>query len=203
LRFIALTQLLGALIAAACYRGPAEHVFGVYAHDSRALLRLDHDYDGDGRIDVRTYMRDGRPVRLEADTNRDNVIDRWEYYGPSGELLRIGGATQGDGHEDTWARLEGNRRLIDIATARDGRIDRREVYEGEALVHAQLDTNGDGLPDRWEEFRDGALVRVLIDHQQRHGRPTRRIVYGAGGTARIEADDDGDETWAAIGGAVR
>lgn len=164
-------------------------------------MRLDHDYDGDGRIDVRTYMRGGRPIRLEADGNRDDVIDRWEYYGRSGELLRIGGSTQGDGREDTWVRIEGDRRLVDIATARDGRIDRREEYQGEALVRAELDTNHDGLPDRWEEFRGGALVRLLLDHEQRHGRPTRRIVYAAGGTARIEADDDGDEAWEAVSGA--
>lgn len=187
-----------AFAAAACTRGPRERVAGVYAHDSRVLLRLDHDYNGDGRIDVRTYMRDGRPVRLEADGNGDTLIDRWEYYGRSGALLRIGGSTQGDGREDTWVRIEGNRRLVEISTARDGRADRREVYEGEALIGAQLDTNHDGLSDRWEEFRDGALVRLMLDHEKRHGRPTWRIVYGAGNTARIEADRDGDDAWEAV-----
>jgi hypothetical protein len=165
------------------------------------LLRLDHDYDGDGRIDVRTYMRDGRPVRLEADSNADSAIDRWEYYGRSGALLRIGGATQADGHEDTWVRMEGDRRVIDISTARDGRVDRREVYRGDTLIGAQIDTNHDGMSDRWEEFRDGVLVRLMLDHEYRHGRPTRRIVYAAGATARVEADEDGDDVWEAIGAA--
>jgi len=187
--------------AAACTRGPRDRVSGVYAHDSRVLQRLDHDYDGDGRIDVRTYIRDGRPVRLEADGNGDSVVDRWEYYSRSGALLAIGGSTQGDGREDTWVRIEGDRRLVDISTTRDGRVDRREVYEGETLIGAQLDTNHDGLTDRWEEFRDGALVRLLLDHEQRHGRPTRRIVYAANNTARVEADDDGDDAWEAVSGA--
>jgi hypothetical protein len=193
--------VFGVLAAVGCDRAPAERVTGVHAHDSRVLQRLDYDYDSDGRIDARTYIRDGRPVRLEADGNGDSVVDRWEYYGRNGALLWIGGSTQGDGREDTWVRLEGDRRLVDISTARDGRVDRREVYEGETLIGAQIDTNHDGLTDRWEEFRDGALVRLLLDPEQRHGRPTRRIVYAADHTTRIEADDDGDDAWEAVNGA--
>jgi hypothetical protein len=200
-RITIVSSLCFVLAIAACSRAPRERVSGVYAHDSRALVRLDHDYDGDGRIEVRTYMREGRPVRLEGDGNGDHVVDRWEYYGHNGELLRIGGSTQGDGREDTWVRVEGDRRIVDLSTARDGRVDRREVYEGEMLMLAQLDTNHDGLPDRWEEFRDGAVVRLMLDHEQRHGRPTRRIVYAAGNTARIEADDDGDNAWEVVSAA--
>ena len=200
-RFPLLGSVFGVLVVAGCNRAPAERVTGVYANDSRVLVRLDHDYDGDGRIDVRTYVRDGRPVRLESDGNGDGAIDRWEYYGRNGALLRIGGSTQGDGREDTWIRVEGDRRLVDISTGRDGRVDRREVYEDETLIGTQLDTNHDGLPDRWEEFRNGALVRLLLDHEQQHGRPTRRIVYVAGETARIEADDDGGDAWEVVSGA--
>lgn len=196
-RFRILASAFGALLAGGCNQGPAEQVFGVYAHDSRALLRLDHDYDGDGRIDVRTYMRRGRPVRLEGDGNGDGAIDRWEYFGPDGQLLRIGASTQADGVEDTWVRTEGGRRVVDTSSARDGRADRREIYEGDALVRAESDTNRDGLPDRWEEFRAGALVRVLLDDEQRHGRPTRRIAYEGRQTVRVETDVDGDGTWEA------
>ena len=56
---------------------------------------MDFDYDGDGRIDVRTYMRDGKPTRLEGDTNGDGLVDRWEYYDASGALTRVGGSTAG------------------------------------------------------------------------------------------------------------
>jgi hypothetical protein len=185
------------LLAAGCATAPEPRAEGVYAHDSRALVRLDYDYDGDGRIDVRTYMRNGRPVRLEGDGNRDGVIDRWEYYGGNGALLRIGGSTRGDGHEDTWVRLHGGLRIVDISTARDGHVDRQEEYEGETLVRVASDTNGDRLSDRWEEFRRGTIVRLLIDDDRRHGRPTRRIVYEGRETTRVETDIDGDGTWEA------
>jgi hypothetical protein len=97
--------------------------------------------------------------------------------------------------------MDGNRRLVDISMARDGRVDRREVFDGETLVNAEVDTNHDGLSDRWEEFRDGALVRLMLDPEHRHGRPTRRIVYETGGAARIEADEDGDGAWEAVSAA--
>jgi hypothetical protein len=162
------------------------HVSGVYAHDPLLLVRLDYDNDGDGDIDVRTYMRDGRPVRLEADRDSDGRVDRWEYYSRTGALLRIGGSTRGDGREDTWVHTDGAHRIVEISTRRDGRIDRRETYEGDALVRAESDTNHDGLSDRWEEFRSGAIVQLMLDDERRNGRPTRRIVYGAGGGARVE-----------------
>jgi hypothetical protein len=191
-------SMFAVLAVTGCARRPGERASGVYAHDSRALLRLDYDYDGDGRIDVRTYMRNGRPVRLEADANADGRIDRWEYYDASGALLRIGGSTADDGREDTWVRIEGDRRFVDIASARDGRIDRREVYEGDALVRTESDTNHDGLPDKWEEFHAGTLDRLMLDDEQRHGRPTRRILYQGREAARVETDLDGDGAWETV-----
>ena len=159
---------------------------GVYAPDSRVVVRIDYDYDANGVIDVRTYMRHGKPVRLEGDTNADGLVDRWEYYDAAGNLLRIGGSSEADGREDTWARVVGDERHVEISTRRDGTINRREVYRHDRLVRTESDTNHDGLPDMWEEFDRGAITALLVDDEKRHGRPTRRVVYGAGGTARIE-----------------
>jgi len=183
-RFVIVGLLLWAAVG--CTPRPMARASGVYAHDSRLLVRLDYDNDGDGDIDVRTYMRDGRPVRLEADRDGDGRIDRWEYYSRTGALLRVGGSTRSDGREDTWARTDGDRRIVEISTRRDGRIDRREIYERDALVRAESDTNQDGLPDRWEEFRGRAIVQLSLDDDRRHGQPTRRIVYGPAGEARVE-----------------
>lgn len=176
-----------------CAREPEPQVYGVYAHDSRVLLRLDYDYDGDGRIDVRTYMRDGKPARLEGDRDGDDVIDRWEYYGTNGELLRIGASSRGDGREDTWVSTHGDVRTLDMSTRRDNTVDRRETYRGDTLERVETDTNHDGLMDRWEEFQNGALVRVLLDDERRLGKPTRRIVYGPKGAARVERIEGSEE----------
>jgi hypothetical protein len=184
--------LLLALTWAGCSMQP--HAAGVYTPDTRTLVRVDYDYNGDGQTDVRTYMRDGTPTRLEGDTNGDGLVDRWEYYDASGALLRIGASTEGDGREDTWVRTVGHERHVDISTRRDGTVDRREVYRDDRLVRAQSDTNHDGRPDRWETFAGGAMTELLLDDARRDGRPTRRIVYGAGGMARVETltKEDGD-----------
>jgi hypothetical protein len=131
-------------------------------------------------------MRDGKPTRLEGDTNADGLVDRWEYYDAAGALIRIGGSSAGDGREDTWARTNGDERHIDISTRRDGIVDRREVYRGERLVRAESDTNHDGLSDWWETFDGKSVTELLLDDEKRYGRPTRRIVYGTNGTARVE-----------------
>lgn len=173
--------------------GPAR-AFGVYTHDTRVLVRVDYDYNGDGLIDVRTYMRGGRPVRLEGDTNGDGRVDRWEYYGASGELRRLGTSAQHDGREDTWVRTVDQERHVDVSTRRDNTIDRREIYRGDALVRVESDTNHDGVADTWQEFSEGALVRLLLDDGRRSGRPTRRIHYARDGAARIEVIDEAHDT---------
>jgi hypothetical protein len=176
--------LLMLITAAGCSSQP--HAAGVYAPDTSAIVRVDYDYDGDGRVDVRTYMRDGRPTRLEGDTNADGLVDRWEYYDAAGALIRIGGSSASDGREDTWVRTDRDERHIEISTRRDGTVDRREVYRGDRLVRAESDTNHDGLSDRWETFDGSAVTELFLDDDKRHGRPTRRVVYGMNGTAWVE-----------------
>jgi hypothetical protein len=174
-------------LSVGCGEQRPARVDGVYAHDSRQLVRLDCDYNGDGRIDSRTYMRNGRPIRVEADANGDGAIDRWEYYDASGALQKIGASTRRDGVEDTWVRSTGDERIVEISTRRDGVIDRREIYRGEMLQRTESDTDADGHADLWEEIEQGRVARVLIDDSQAHAGPTRQIVYRAGAEPRVEA----------------
>jgi hypothetical protein len=139
-------------------------------------------------------MREGRPVRLEADKDGDGRIDRWEYYDGAGQLRRVGESSQRDGREDTWVSTSGAETLVERSTRRDGVVDRRERYRGQTLVRTETDSNHDGLPDAWEEYEGGALRVLLLDDGQRSGRPTRRIVYERDG-ARVETDPDGDGTF--------
>ena len=178
------------VVASGCAR---EHVAGVYDTQSRVLIRIDHDADRDNRIDVRTYLRAGRGVRLEADVNGDGRIDRWEYYDERGQLTRLGRSSVGDGRQDTWVVQDGDVMRVDIATRRDGVVDRRETHERGVLVRAELDTNADGVPDQWQRFEQGRVRELQVDSDFQLGRPDRRLVYGATGTLdAIEIDPDGD-----------
>jgi hypothetical protein len=171
---------------------PSSLVTPVYDETTRTLLRLDYDYDANGVIDVRTYMKDRQPFRLEGDSNSDGVADRWEYYDRAGNLERIGGSTLDDGREDSWAYTSGDDLRLELATGRDGVVDRWEYYRANVLLRTESDTNHDGLRDTWEEYENGRLATVLVDEDRTHGRPTRRLVYAGGAAPRIELDADGD-----------
>jgi hypothetical protein len=178
-----------------CGRDQAR-VTPVYDPETNRLVRLDYDYDADGRVDVRTFMKDGRPERLEGDADRDGKTDRWEYYDDKGAVLRVGGSTAHDGVEDTWAYGTGDDVRVEVSTHRNGIVDRREFYRQNRLLRVESDTNLDGLLDTWEQYENGRLAVLLLDdtktQRQPQGRPTRRLVYDGSGTPRVEVDPKGE-----------
>ena len=183
------------LLILACAAGCASSQSGatpIYDPATRELVRIDYDYNLDGVVDVRTFMRGGRPIRLEGDANGDGSVDRWEYYDPRGGLERLGASSRQDGIEDTWVYKSGDETRMEISTGRDGRVDRREFYRGDALLRAESDGNRDGRFDSWEQFDNGRLASIAVDEDAGTGRPTRRIAYAADGAVRVEVDRDGD-----------
>ncbi len=164
----------------------------IYDPATRDLIRLDYDINRDGRVDVRTFMANGRPVRLEGDQDGDGRLDRWEYYDQNERLIKLGTSTERDGIEDTWLYQSGDTRRIETSTARDGVVDRWEFYQGSRLTRVEMDTNRDGRVDHWEHYEGGALASVLMDDAEHPGRPVRRLVYGTGDAPVLETDEDGD-----------
>lgn len=174
------TVLAFALVLVACDR---DRVLPIY-DEAGTLRRLDYDTDRDGRTDMRAYLVNGRTARIEADGNRDGVIDRWEYYGADGPLKRLGTSSESDGIEDTWVVQTDARMRVDVSTRRDGIADRHEFHENGALVRTEQDTNGDGRLDQWQHFANGRLREVLIDTSLSSGQPDRRLVYGPDGAVQ-------------------
>ncbi len=82
-------------------------------------------------------------------------------------------------------RSDGTIARIESSVRRNGRIDRVEYYEGNALVRAEEDTDGDGKIDKWETYDSTRLTTVSFDTTH-SGRPDRRLVYSADGTVRVE-----------------
>jgi hypothetical protein len=66
-------------------------------------------------------------------------------------------------------------------------IDRIEYYEHGALMRAEEDTDHDGTIDKWETYDGERLAAVAFDEQHR-GAPTRKLLYAADGSVRIEVD---------------
>jgi len=181
-----LLVLIGALSAGCEGRDRVRPIYD----PAGAIRRVDYDNDGDGGIDMRSYLEDGRPMRIEIDGNDDGIVDRWEYYTADGQLDRLGTSSESDGVEDTWVRQRGTQLEVDVSTHRDGVADRHEFHDSGIVVRAEQDTNGDGLIDQWQRFRDGRLTELLLDTSFATGRPDRRLVYASDGSLQRIEDVD-------------
>jgi hypothetical protein len=168
------------------------------------LTELTYDANKNGRIDTWTEMDGARPIRSRLDRNEDGRIDRWEYYDGEGKLLKVGMSRSDDGKVDSWAFAGPDGRIarVEISSARDeAKIDRWERYapspKADAagiLASVDEDTNGDGKPDKWETYAEGALKTVAFD-QDHDGKPDRRLSYEAGVLSLIETEPDASGTY--------
>ena len=203
--------LFTATIAAGCSDPDAERVkkttIPTYDKKTGKLTQLTYDRNHNGIIDTWTDMDGKRPVMSRIDLDEDGKIDRWEYYGPDGKLLKVGFSRKNDGRADAWAYPgpDGKVNLVEISSISDEKkIDRWEHYDGSlagpngdptgALVKAEEDTNGDGRPDKWETYENGAIKTVAFD-ERGVGYPTRRLTYSAGNLVLIESDPDDHGTF--------
>jgi len=89
--------LLALLLPAACEKSgpepaPQGYLFekgpyqGFYDPNGK-LIRLLYDQNGDKKADVvMLFYPNGKPKQVEADTDFDGKIDRWQYYTESGAI---------------------------------------------------------------------------------------------------------------------
>lgn len=152
----------------------AGNIKPAYDEATGKLTRLSYDSDNDGKPDSWAFMDGARLLKLEADENQDGRVDRWEYYPATGD----GGVKQPPDR-------------IERATRFDGKVSRREFFEGGVMVKVEEDTDGDGRIDKWETYSGGTLTVLALDTKGL-GKPDRRLVYTPDGALdRIEADADG------------
>jgi hypothetical protein len=163
-----------------------------YDQSTGKLIELTSDSSKNGVIDTWTTMDGGRPVLIRMDRNGDGRIDRWEYYGPDGTLVKVGYSRRDDGRPDAWAfegqdgRIEG----IELSSLADeGKIDRWEFHDEHGLARAEDDTDADGVVDKWEIHENGALKTAAFD-ENGDGKPDRRLTYEGGRLVLIESEPD-------------
>jgi hypothetical protein len=171
-----------------------------YDQSTGRLKELTYDANKNGRIDTWTDMDGNRPLRARIDRDEDGKLDRWEYYGDNGQLVKVGFSRSNDGRPDAWAfsGADGQVVRVEISSSRDEKkIDRWERYQPKpgaadglgALVAAEEDTNGDGKPDKWEVYEAGVLKSAAFD-EDHDGRPDRRLTYTGGALTSIETQPD-------------
>ena len=117
-------------------------------------------------IDERYQVKEFR-----IDTNLDGVDDG-RFILEGGALTKVGFSLAGDGLIDAWAYQDAANQIvrIEVATKRDGRVDRWEHYANGQMVRVDIDSNFNGRPDRWQIYDNGALVKTEIDANE-DGKP--------------------------------
>jgi hypothetical protein len=185
---------------AACARTdqPQDAIRPTYDDSTGRLTQLAHDSDADGKVDTWVDMDGATPVGARIDRNGDGRIDRWEEYDENGGLARIGFSRSDSGVADAWAvpaAGDGENRVqrVEISSQGDSRrIDRWEYYDTaqgadgqSALIRAEEDTNGDGMPDKWETYEAGMVKTVAFD-EDGDGVPDRRLTYESSALVEVE-----------------
>jgi hypothetical protein len=186
------TAVLGAaglLFYVACGgSGPPSTLTPEYDPKTGRLVRLRYDTNANGKVEIWSYMDGARITRIDIDKNEDGLVERWEHYGPPGNtLIKVGFSRAQDGIEDAWGYPgpDGTVARIEVATRRDGRVNRVEFYEKDVMVRVEEDTDGDGKPDKWERFDGGRLASVDLD-TTKSGTPNRRLIHLPDGTTKLE-----------------
>ncbi len=199
--------LIAALLAAACSKAAGRAPAAAYDARTGKLTTLSVDTNRNGNVDAVSHMDGTRILRIEVDQDENGQVDRWDFYGPDKKLERVGFSRENDGVMDAVAyyQSEGVLSRMEVSTRRDGTYDRIERYLDGRLVEVAEDTDGDGRPDKWDEYgrsgaagaTDAVVVSTKFD-DSKTGRPDRRFVYGHNGAiARVEFDRDGDGVFTA------
>jgi hypothetical protein len=147
------------------------------------LTRLLYDQNGDKKADVvMLFYPNGRPRQVEADTDFDGKIDRWQYYSEQGVAEKEGYSRAGNGKPDTWQYFDvkGNLTRREIDEDGDGKIDRTENFVNGRVAAVGIDSDGDGKIERWQTWVDGRVVSEELDIDG-DGISDRRLRYGANG----------------------
>ncbi len=152
---------------------------------------IEVDGNGDGRVDIRQYTRDGVLRCATYDLNHNGRLDMTQVYDENGTTLlqsvydfdfdgrpdqityySAGKARQHhldtdfDRVIDTWITCDEDGWVSGIERQRHrgpGGRDTFEVYERGVLAAASYDTNRSGAVDRWEVYEEGRLIKVRFD----------------------------------------
>lgn len=168
-RRIADASGMGTILVHDSRTGP-DRVRAVIAEATGRVRELQIAPGGDLSRAVRVELDENGGARIPLDLDGDGVTDRWNYYADvrrveTGDVERVGFSLAGDGVVDAWSFHDDQGQVIrvEVATRRDGVVDRWEHYRGGTLERVEADTDRDGRVDTWSAYRDGILADTRSD----------------------------------------
>jgi len=152
------------------------------------------DRDGDGRPDLWTYTKDGRPTLEALDEDHDGRVDRNLHYDDRGRLVSSDDDLNGDGVMETTSLFEDARLARRRSDSNgDGQADTWTFYRGDDILRTEIDRDGDGFRDELTIYANGQVEREEVD-QNGDGRPDSVSVYSSGQISEKREDLDFDGT---------
>jgi Flp pilus assembly protein TadD len=141
-------------------------------------------YAPDGSEIARYYLPagGGEPVLREEDTNGDGRPDRWIAYAGAArrDVWEDGHATGMPDLHFIFALGGSPLERIELDTDDDESSDRIIYYTDGILRAESLDTDGDGVLDRFDHFNDKGFVTTRDEDLDGDGRLDTRSIYRGG-----------------------
>jgi Flp pilus assembly protein TadD len=141
-------------------------------------------YAPNGSEIARYYLSasNGEPLLREEDANGDGRPDRWIAYagGARREVWEDGRVTGMPDLHFVFAFGGSPLERIEVDTDEDARTDRIVYYTDGAVRAESLDTDGDGVLDRFDHFDDEGVITTREEDLDGDGRPDARSVYREG-----------------------
>ena len=160
-------------------KGPYQGFYGA----NGKLIRLLYDQNGDKKADVNMlFYPNGRPQQVEADTDFDGKVDRWQYYSQAGVVEKEGFSQKRAAQPDTWQYFDAKGTVVrrEIDENGDGKVDRTENLQAGRVASVGVDADSDGKIERWQTWSAGRVVSEELDIDG-DGIGDRRLRYGPGG----------------------
>ena len=182
---------------AACRQAPSRTapastaIQPTYDKSSGNLTRLEADSDRDGLVDTWGYMDGARVVRVEVDENGDGLVDRWEYHRGHGEAPAQPGKKEAQPGKEAQAAppvQQDSDSSQRVQMPQPVRLRRGGVESPDKTIERiERATRRDGVVSRWEYFDNGMLTRVEED-KDGDGKIDKWETYSDGSLSTMAID---------------
>ncbi|MCK5323627.1 MAG: hypothetical protein KAJ45_05750, partial [Desulfobulbaceae bacterium] len=175
--------------------------------------KVEKDIDGDGKIDQIVFFDvKGKIERLEIDSNKDGLMDRFQYY-RSETLVRIERDTDlnqridcrdffDKGKRTRQERISESNKVYRITlfdeneqpflmkkdSSDNGNFDTLYYFKEGNLVSSTRDTDENGKVNVWQKYKDNKPVEQKVDNDE-DGRFERIVLYDTEGLPKRSSHD--------------
>lgn len=146
------------------------------------------------RVRMRTFFREGRPVRREEDTKGDGAMNRLTSFDAKGRPLLVRLDSRGDGRIDREIQFEKGRTKIDrLDGDGDGRFEQTTHYRNGKPHRQEVDAKGIGKPSLIVLFDKEGRKRQVRSASKEDGVINTWQYYRGGQLIRLERKTPGAE----------